>query len=113
MYQAKYGPELTLKFVLALYQLYFTQRAHPSSQETLLKASLEAGVPEEEARKVVLDESVGLEEAERIVAEERGNGVDSVPVVVVEGRKRDFTLTGAKSVEEYKRCLETVAKEST
>lgn len=95
----------------ALYALYFCERAHPSSRETLLEASLRAGVDGMEAEGFVGDEEVGLREVERLVGEEEGNGVDSVPIVVVEGRKRDFTLQGAKSVEEYVKCLEQVAKE--
>jgi len=111
LYQKRYGPELAGRFVDALYTAYFTQQAHPSSRETLLKASLVAGVDEKEAQELVGDESVGLAEVKRLVGEEEGNGVDSVPMVVVEGRKRDFTLQGAKSVEEYVKCLEQVARE--
>jgi hypothetical protein len=39
--------------------------------------------------------------------------VDSVPYVVFEGRKRDFTEIGAKKVEEYVKVLIQVAKEAT
>jgi hypothetical protein len=34
-----------------------------------------------------------------------------VPYVILEGRKRDFTLIGAKSVAEYEKVLGQVAKE--
>ena len=66
-----------------------------------------------EAEKVVNDDEEGLAEVKRLIGEEEGNGVDSVPMVVVEGRKRDFTLQGAKTVEEYVKCLEQVARESS
>jgi len=112
LYQARFGAEVTYKFVDALYVAYFTRRAHPSSAETLLAASVAAGVEEAEAERLVGDGEVGLAEVKRLIGEEEGNGVDSVPIVVVEGRKRDFTLQGAKSVEEYVKCLEQVARES-
>ena len=62
---------------------------------------------------MVQDQDVGLAEVKRLIGEQEGNGIDSVPVVVVEGRKRDFTLQGAKSVEEYVKCLEQVAREAS
>ena len=36
----------------------------------------------------------------------------AVPYVVLEGKRRDFTLDGAKEVDEYLKELEKVAKES-
>ena len=36
-----------------------------------------------------------------------------VPYVVVEGKRRDFTLVGAKEVGEYLKTLEVVAKEAS
>ncbi len=47
-----------------------------------------------------------------LIREQAGNGIDSVPYVVVEGKRRDFTLQGAKEVEEYVKALEQVVKES-
>ena len=46
-----------------------------------------------------------------LIREQAGNGIDSVPYVVIEGKRRDFTLEGAKEVEEYVKALENVAKE--
>lgn len=36
----------------------------------------------------------------------------AVPYVVLEGKRRDFTLEGAKEVEEYLKEFEKVVKES-
>ena len=36
-----------------------------------------------------------------------------VPYVVVEGKRRDFTLVGAQEVAEYLGTLEAVAKEAS
>ena len=43
--------------------------------------------------------------------EQAGNGVGSVLYVVFEGKRRDFTLVGAKEVGEYVKTLEQVSKE--
>ena len=47
-----------------------------------------------------------------LIREQIGNGVDSVPVVVMEGKRRDITFRGAKEVEEYLGGLETIVKEA-
>ena len=47
-----------------------------------------------------------------LMREQASNGIDSVPYVVFEGKKRDFTLEGAKEVEEYVKVMQQVAKES-
>ncbi len=47
-----------------------------------------------------------------LIREQAGNGIDSVPYVVIEGKRRDITLVGAKEVDEYVKEFEKVAKES-
>lgn len=47
-----------------------------------------------------------------LIREQAGNGVDSVPHIVVEGKRRGFTLQGAKEVEEHVKALDQVIKES-
>ena len=100
-----------LEGVKVLYTQYFEQRAHPSSHETLVRACTAAGLSEEEAVKLVEDDEEELRETKAAIREQAGNGVDSVPYVVFEGRKRDFTCVGAKSVAEYEKVLAQVAKE--
>ncbi len=46
------------------------------------------------------------------IQEQVGNGVDSVPHVLVEGKKRDITIQGANEVEEYVKALLQIVKES-
>ncbi|KAF2269940.1 thioredoxin-like protein [Lojkania enalia] len=110
--QGEKGEEAAERVVGSLYKQYFTQRAHPSSRETLLEACLAAGLSEKDARGLVEDGNEGLMEAKMAIQEQVGNGVDSVPYVVFEGRKRDFTLVGAKEVGEYVKTLEQVGKEA-
>lgn len=109
--QTHRDPGAALKAVQNLYQQYFEARAHPSSPDTLCKACVAAGLSKDEAEKLVVDEHEGLADVKVAIKEQVGNAVDSVPYVVFEGRKRDFTLVGAKSVEEYVKILAQVDKE--
>ncbi|KAF1937483.1 thioredoxin-like protein [Clathrospora elynae] len=105
-------PGVALKALESLYGEYFCRRAHPSSPQTLLKACRAAGLEDEEAKKLVEDGEMGLRETERAVRVQAVDGVDSVPYIIFEGRKRDFTLVGAKKVEEYAEVLKRVGTEA-
>ena len=61
---------------------------------------------------MVGDEHEGLVEVKSLIREQAGNGVDSVPFVVLEGRRRDITLQGAQEVEDYEKALRQIVKES-
>ncbi|TGO49052.1 hypothetical protein BCON_0222g00020 [Botryotinia convoluta] len=106
------GPETADKIVMALYRMYFQEEKHPSSKETLLAACKEAGVDEGGAKKIIEDEYEGLMDVKNLIREAEGNDVDSVPVVSVEGKRRDITLTGAQEVHDYVKTLEQIVKES-
>ncbi len=69
--------------------------------------------PEELARRLVTGEQRedGLAEV-KMRAREVARDVDAVPTVVIEGRRRDLTLTGAKEVADYVKALQTIIKES-
>ncbi|KAJ6443248.1 dsba oxidoreductase protein [Purpureocillium lavendulum] len=113
---SKYGgPDAAARLVDGLYRRYFGEGAHPASEETLLGAlAADAGVPEAEARRLVATEggrAEGLAEV-KTRARDVARDVDAVPTVVVEGRRRDITLTGAKEVVDYVKALETVVRES-
>lgn len=106
------GPAAAEKVVDSLYKQYFEEEQHPSAKETLLRALSEAGLDEKEAKQVVEDEHDGLMDVKMLIREQAGNGVDAVPYVVFEGKRRDFTLEGCKEVEEYVKTLQQVIKES-
>ncbi|KXJ87742.1 hypothetical protein Micbo1qcDRAFT_190192 [Microdochium bolleyi] len=108
---AAYGPATASRIVDALYRMFLEEAAHPSSAETLIKACVEAGVPEGEARRVVEDVNLGRQLATRKIRMSKSDGVDSVPTVVFEGKRRDVTLVGAKEVFEYEKALATIVKE--
>lgn len=111
-YQEEMGPATANKIVNSLYTQYFTQQAHPSAPTTLLKAALAAGVDRSKAEAFIGDEYEALPETKMLIREQAGNGIDAVPYVVLEGKRRDFTLEGAKEVEEYLKEFEKVVKES-
>ena len=58
------------------------------------------------------DDYEALPETKMLIGEQAMNGVDSVPYIVIEGKKRDFTMQGAKEVEEYLKEMEQVVKEA-
>lgn len=111
-FQEAGGAETANRLVDALYRRYFEEARHPAADDTLVEACIEAGIGEDEAKAVVQDhERNERKTRERIRSV--GMDVDAVPIVVVEGRRRDFTLTGAKEVAEYVKALETAIKESS
>lgn len=107
-----HGAEIADKLVLSLYRQYFEEEKHPSSPETLLAAAEAAGIEGEEAREYIGDPEEGLPELKMLIGEEAGNVLDQVPVVRVEGRKRDVTITGANEVEDYVKALMQIVRES-
>lgn len=110
--QEEKGAEMAGLVVDRLYRAYFEEEKHPASVETLVKACVEAGIEEEEAARLVGEgREDGLRETKTMVLAQRMEGV-SVPCIRIEGRRRDLTLVGAKSVDEYVRALVAIAKES-
>ncbi|OIW23608.1 thioredoxin-like protein [Coniochaeta ligniaria NRRL 30616] len=111
--QEEKGPEMAGRVVDALYRGYFEEEKHPASVEVLVAACEEAGIGGEEAKSLVTKGSEdGVRETKRMVLEQKMEGVDSVPTIRIEGRRRDITLVGAKTVDEYGKALMAIAKES-
>ncbi|KAI1626155.1 thioredoxin-like protein [Exophiala viscosa] len=111
-FQEEKGPEVADKIINSLYSQYFENEKNPSSLETLLQATAGAGISESEAKQVIEDKNDGLLDVKMLIREQTTDGIDSVPYVVFEGKRRDFTLVGAKEVEEYEKVLHQVVKES-
>jgi len=72
---------------------------------------VDAGIDEKEAKQVTGDEYEDLQETKSKIREQTSNGVDSVPFMLIEGR-RDITIQGANEVEDYVKALEQIVKES-
>ncbi|KAF5018179.1 hypothetical protein F66182_9836 [Fusarium sp. NRRL 66182] len=110
--QEKHGVEFANKLVDAVFRMYFAEGRHPGADDMLIEACVEAGVDENDAKALVEDK----EEGERGVKEmirSVGMDTDAVPTVIIEGRRRDLTLTGLKQVSEYVKAMETITKESS
>lgn len=111
-YQETKGSDIGDKLVNSLYRQYFEEEKHPSSTETLLVAANESGIDEKDAKAFIEDKDEGLLNVKMAIREQAGNGIDSVPHIVLEGKRRDITLVGCKEVSEYRRALEQIIKES-
>ena len=97
--QESHGAEVTNKLVDALFRLYFAEGRHP-------------GEDEKEAKSLVENKSKGERKTKEDIRS-IGMDIDSVPTVIIEGRRRDLTLTGLKEASEYIKAMETIKKEST
>lgn len=111
-FQEKRGEETADKIINSLYRQYFEEEKHPPEETTLLRACKEAGIEEKEARDFIDGESEGLMEVKSLIRNKANNGVDSVPYIIMEGKRRDVTIVGAKEVDEYVKALEQIIKES-
>ncbi|KAF6818051.1 dsba oxidoreductase [Colletotrichum plurivorum] len=111
-FQELKGTETANRLVSALYERYFEREQDQGAADVLVEACVEAGITEAEARAVVEDESEGRAETRNMIRMAAMDGVDAVPHVVIEGRRRDLTLVGAKEIGDYVKALETIIKES-
>lgn len=111
-FQEAKDAETANRLVEALYSRYFEQEKDQGAKEVLVDACVEAGIPEAEAKEVVEDQTEGKIDTRNMIRTAAMDGVDAVPHVVFEGRRRDLTLIGAKEVAEYVKAMQTIIKES-
>ena len=95
-----------------MFRQYFEEEKHPAALDTLLAAAKDAEIDEADAKAFINAESEYLQATKTLIREQTSNGIDTVPYIIFEGKKRDITLMGAKDIEEYLKEMETVAKES-
>jgi predicted DsbA family dithiol-disulfide isomerase len=105
-------PERSQHVLENLYRMYFEEEKNIGSSETILEALTEAGIPEAEAKAFLDDKHEYLPELNAEIREQQANGVDAVPFITIEGKKRDLHLEGAREVQQYVTALETITKES-
>lgn len=110
-FQEEKGAETANKLVDALYRRFFEEARHPAADDTLLESCIEAGIEKTEAEEVISDKEKGLRTVKERIRSV-GMDVDAVPVVSIEGKRRDLTLTGAKEAKDYVKALQTIIKES-
>ena len=112
-YQETKGPETADKIVNSLYKQYFEEERHPAADATLLRAAKEAGIDEDDAKAFIENKREGLNDVKVLIMDQVGNQVDSVPRILIEGKRRDVELEGAKEVNEYVAALNKIIKESS
>ncbi|KAF5507138.1 hypothetical protein CGCA056_v013438 [Colletotrichum aenigma] len=111
-FQEAKDAETANRLVEALYSRYFEQEKDQGAKGVLVDACVEAGIPEAEAKEVVEDQTEGKIDTRNMIRTAAMDGVDAVPHIVFEGRRRDLTLIGAKEVDEYVKAMQTILKES-
>lgn len=111
-YQQSKGASTAGALIDSLYRQYFEEEKHPSSVQTLVAAAKDAGIDESEAKAFIENQDEGLLDVESAVRKQVGNGIDSVPYIVLEGKRRDITLVGCKEVADYEKALAQIIKES-
>ena len=94
---------------LALFGLYFTEGGNPSNTEQLLKVVEKAGLPVEEARKI-LESDQFTQEVRAEQAKYQKMGIASVPTFIVNDK---FTITGGQPVETFVEMLNEIAAKET
>ncbi|PKS07789.1 hypothetical protein jhhlp_006397 [Lomentospora prolificans] len=109
--QKQKGPEKAWDVLGQLYRRYFEEEQSPSAPETLEAACLGAGLEEGYVKDLVGGDE-GTEEVKKMFVEQRFEGISAVPHIVLEGKRRDLKLVGAREVDEYVKALQTIIKES-
>jgi predicted DsbA family dithiol-disulfide isomerase len=93
----------------ALFAAYFQQGRDPGDRNVLVETAEAAGLDPAAARQVI-ESSEGAEPVRAAEAQWRGEGIASVPTVIVDGR---YLVQGAQEPEVYERALRRIAAERT
>lgn len=92
---------------MALFGLYFTEEGNPGNAEELIKTAARAGLPEDEARKILASDLY----AKEVRAEEakyQAMGISMVPTFIINNK---YTLTGGQPVDEFVITLKKIIAE--
>lgn len=101
------GRQLALQH--ALFAAYFQQGRDPGEHEVLVEAAATAGLAAAEAWQV-LESGEGAAPVRAAEAQWRGEGIASVPTVIVDGR---YLIQGAQESASYERALRKISAERT
>lgn len=106
----KYGHEAEGKAIDGLFAAYFEKEQDITAYDTLQGIAADAGIPEEEFRKAIVESDEGGAEVDNAAKQARMDGVSGVPDYVVQGQ---FRLEGANDSMNFIRVFEKVkAKEA-
>lgn len=101
----KYGDEVEGTALDGLFAAYFENEADITDYATLKKVAVEAGIPEAEFQKAIVESDEGGPEVDQQVGEARLNGVTGVPDFVIQDRYR---VHGANDPESFLQIFERV-----
>lgn len=102
----KYARQTELK--LALFELYFTRNGNPGSIENLILTVEKAGLPTDEAKRL-LDSDQYSKEVHEEEAKYKNMGIEMVPTFII---NENHKLTGGQPVDEFiSTLLKIVAEE--
>ncbi|WP_375287779.1 DsbA family oxidoreductase [Sphingomonas sp.] len=93
----------------ALFAAYFQQGRNPGDRSVLVEAAGAAGLDPAAARQVI-ESGEGAKAVRAAEAQWRGEGIASVPTVIVDDR---YLIQGAQEPEIYERALRRIAAERT
>ncbi|KAF7553824.1 hypothetical protein G7Z17_g3340 [Cylindrodendrum hubeiense] len=106
----KYGHEAEGKTIDGLFAAYFEKERDITDYDTLKGIATDAGIPEEEFRKAIVESDDGGPEVDNAANQARLNGVSGVPDYVVQDQ---FRLEGANDPMSFIRVFEKIkAKEA-
>ena len=94
---------------LALFKLYFTEGGNPGNAGQLVQAAARAGLPADEAGKI-LDSDLFAREVREEEAKYLAMGIHSVPTFIINDQYR---FIGGQPVDEFVATLEKIAAEET
>lgn len=89
------------------FKAYFTEGKDLNDASTLIELGIQAGLDENEVRKVIENESVFLNNVQNDIAEAQQIGVQGVPFFVFD---RKYAVSGAQPVEVFVQTINEVSK---
>eukprot|EP01062_Namystynia_karyoxenos_P031709 TRINITY_DN23491_c0_g2_i1.p1 TRINITY_DN23491_c0_g2~~TRINITY_DN23491_c0_g2_i1.p1 ORF type:complete len:163 (+),score=53.03 TRINITY_DN23491_c0_g2_i1:273-761(+) len=108
--KAKYGLQKQDALMTQMFDAYFSKEQFIGDHQVLVKAAQAAGLPADEARAVLADESAYAKEVQEGLHAARSMRVSGVPFFVIhppEGKQgRPYGLSGAQDPETFKQVFE-------
>ncbi|KAF5018982.1 hypothetical protein F66182_9000 [Fusarium sp. NRRL 66182] len=101
----KHGQEVESKALDGLFAAYHEKEADITSYETLRDVAVDAGIPEDEFQKAIVDSDQGGPEVDKLAAEARNRGVSGVPDFVLQDR---FQLHGSNDPSAFIKVWEKI-----
>lgn len=101
----KYGNEAEGKALDGLFATYFEKEGDITDYATLKNVAVEAGIPEADFQKAIVESDEGGPEVDKAAGEARRNGVTGVPHFVIQDR---YEVSGANDPESFVRIFERV-----